>query len=113
MHEMSIAQSVLNIVLEEARRHGAEQVTSVRLRVGRMTGVVPDSLSFCWGLLTEDTPAAGSVLNIEEVELRAACRDCGADFGVDGAVFKCPDCGSAQIEITQGRQMTLQSIEAV
>lgn len=113
MHEMSIAQSILEIVLEEAKAHGAEQVASVKLRIGQMTGVVPDSLSFCWGLLTEGGPAEESVLEIETVPLKAACRDCGAEFSVEKAVFKCPECESGEIEITQGRDLTLQSIEAV
>ncbi len=109
---MSIAQSILNIVQDEIARHGALRVIKVNLRVGEMTGIVPESLTFCWGLVSEGGPAEGSTLEIERVPLKARCRDCDSEFPVKGAVFECLGCGSSEIEITQGREMTLTSIEA-
>ncbi len=112
MHEMSIAQSILSLAQEEGARHGVKRIIAVNLKLGELSGVVPEALSFCWRLLTEDGPAAGVRLEIEAVPLRAVCRSCGVEFRVENFIFACPECDSPQIEITQGRELTLSSIEA-
>jgi len=112
VHEMSIAQSILDLAREEARSHGLSRIISIRLKIGEMSGVVPASLLFCWDLLTQDGPAAGSRLEIDAVPLRARCPECGEEFAVEEYVFQCPACGSIRVEISQGRELTLSSIEA-
>jgi hydrogenase nickel incorporation protein HypA/HybF len=107
---MSIAQSVISLAAEEAGRAGLERVAQVRLKIGRMSGVVPDSLAFCWELMTSDGPIKGAELVMEEVPVRALCRECGESFEVEDFIFICPSCDSQQTEIIAGRELTLSAI---
>ncbi len=67
MHELSIAMSIVEIASDEARRLGDARVEVVHLRLGDLSGVVKDSLLFAWDLACEESPLAGSRLQIEEV----------------------------------------------
>ena len=76
MHEMSIAQSVLDIILQESQDHEVNRVLSVELKVGELSAVETESLRFCFDLLTKGTVAEGARLNIERVQVTCRCRDC-------------------------------------
>jgi hydrogenase nickel incorporation protein HypA/HybF len=106
MHELAITQSVVDAVTE---RTGTAPVTVVRLRVGRLAGVVPDAMRFCFELVTAGTPLEGAELEIEEPEGRGRCRTCGADFPLPDLVLLC-DCGSADVEILAGRELAIASV---
>lgn len=107
MHELSIAESVVDAVLE---RTGRRPVTTVRLQVGRLSGVVPDALKFCFELATSGTALEGSVLEVEEPPGRAHCRSCDSDFLMDDLILLC-DCGSADVEVTGGSELQVLSVE--
>jgi hydrogenase nickel incorporation protein HypA/HybF len=106
MHELAITQSVVEAVTE---RTGSAQVTSVRLRVGRLAGVVPDALRFCFELVTAGTPLECATLEIEQPEGRGRCRTCGAEFALRDLVLLC-DCGSAEVEVLSGRELSVESV---
>jgi hydrogenase nickel incorporation protein HypA/HybF len=106
MHELAITQSVVDAVTE---RTGTTPVTVVRLRVGRLAGVVPDAMRFCFELVTEGTPLEGADLVIDEPEGRARCRTCGAAFPLRDLVLLCP-CGSADVEVLAGRELSVVSV---
>ncbi len=107
MHELAIAESVVSSVLE---RTEGRPVSVVRLRVGRMAGVVPDALTFCFDLATAGTALEGATLEIEEEHGRAHCRTCGADFTLADAFLLC-DCGSADVQLLSGRDLSVTSVE--
>ena len=111
MHEMSIAQSLLEIVLEEGRRHGLRQVTTIRLQVGALAAVVPDSLQFCFEILSQDTIARGSALEIETVPVVVRCSGCKELFEVENHIFLCPECGQPAMDLISGRELSLTSLE--
>ncbi len=106
MHELAIAESVVSMVLE---RTGG-RVSVVRLRVGRLSGVVPDALTFCFELAAADTALAGATLEIEEQAGLAHCRDCDVDFSLPDAFLLCA-CGSADVELLSGRELQVTSVE--
>lgn len=107
MHELSIAESVVEAVLAGTDdRH----VQTVRLKVGRLSGVVPDALSFCFGLATAHTRLEGAVLEIDQPDGRAHCRECSRDFTVDDLILLC-ECGSADVEVVAGRELQVTSVE--
>lgn len=112
MHELSIAQSLLDIVLEEAAKHGVSRVTKVVVKVGKFTGVVPSALTFSFDMIKEDTMAAEAVLDIEEVPLMGVCHACGADLDMAEPVFACTACGSDDIKVTQGQELYIDHLEA-
>jgi hydrogenase nickel incorporation protein HypA/HybF len=106
MHELAITQSVVNAVTE---RTGTAPVARVRLRVGRLAGVVPDAMRFCFELVTSGTPLDGAVLEFDQPEGRGRCRTCGAAFTLADLVLLC-DCGSADVEVLAGRELAVASV---
>ena len=107
MHELAIAESVVATVLE---RTPGRVVSVVRLRVGRLSGVVPDALTFCFELATAGTTLQGTALEIEVQPGRATCRTCSEEFSLDDPILLCP-CGSADVAVTSGRELQIVSME--
>lgn len=106
MHELAITQSVVDTVTE---RTGDARVTSVLVRVGRLAGVVPEAMRFCFELVTAGTPLEGAALEFDRPEGRGRCRTCGAAFGLDDLILLCP-CGSADVEVVAGRELAVASV---
>jgi hydrogenase nickel incorporation protein HypA/HybF len=112
MHEMSIAQSILDIVLQESQTHQVKQVLSVSLKLGELSAVEPESLRFCFELLIQGTLAEGARLDIEQVPITCRCRDCGSDFTVRELIFNCPKCKGSTVEMLTGRELSIDSFDA-
>ncbi|WP_222263300.1 hydrogenase maturation nickel metallochaperone HypA/HybF [Modestobacter marinus] len=106
MHELAITQGVVDVV---TARTGDVPVAGVRLRVGRLSGVVPDAMRFCFELVTAGTPLEGAALEFERPEGRARCRTCGQDFVLRDPVLLC-GCGSADVEVVAGRELSVVSV---
>ncbi|HWQ61845.1 MAG TPA: hydrogenase maturation nickel metallochaperone HypA [Negativicutes bacterium] len=111
MHEMAIAQGILDIVLEAASQNDAATVLCIKLQVGEMTEVEPEALTFCFAALAAGTAAAGARLDVEVTPLVGRCRDCGREFRVEQFRFLCPACGSAGVEIVSGRELRVEHLE--
>jgi hydrogenase nickel incorporation protein HypA/HybF len=107
MHELAVTQSVVDAVVE---RTGEQRVLEVRLRVGRLSGVVPDAMRFCFDLVTDGTPLQGAILDIEEPEGSGSCRRCGSTFVLHDLILLCP-CGSADVDVLTGRELAIGSVE--
>lgn len=107
MHEMAITRSVVDAVCEHA---AGRRVHSVRVEVGALCAVVPDSMQFCFGLATEGTVAAGARLDLDVQPGRARCRTCGSKFGLSDLFLLCA-CGSADVEVLTGQDMRILSME--
>jgi hydrogenase nickel incorporation protein HypA/HybF len=112
MHEMSIAQSIMDIVEQEMARHGVSRVSVIRLVVGEFTAVVPQSLNFCFEMITKDTPLEGVRVEMEQVPLTGRCRACGQEFPIQEYKFICPACQSGEIETIAGKELFVKEIEA-
>ncbi|MCZ7635551.1 MAG: hydrogenase maturation nickel metallochaperone HypA [Verrucomicrobia bacterium] len=112
MHEASIMQEALAQAEAQARQHGCAAIHVLRLRVGALSGVVPEALEFAFEALKAGTLAAGATLEIERVEARAYCAHCRREFTLEDAVFPCPDCGGWESELRQGRELDLVRLEA-
>ncbi len=111
MHEMSIAQGILDIALEAAEKNGGGKIIRIKLQVGEMTGVVPDSLTFCFGALAAGTAAAEAELLIEVLPLVAQCQCCNYQFSVERYRFFCPRCESADVKTLSGRELSVEHLE--
>jgi hydrogenase nickel incorporation protein HypA/HybF len=108
MHELSIASAVL----ESALGHAAgRRVSDVRLRVGGLRQVVPDSLGFYWDVVTRETICEGSTLDQVLIEPRLACAPCGREWTIDMPIFRCPTCGGSEVSVAAGDELELESIE--
>ena|ERR1035438_94712 len=112
MHELSIVSSVVDTVVESAAAYPGARVKEVRLRVGALASVVVDSLEFCWEIVTEGTALEGSVLCVNVMPVIVWCVPCGREVTLDGVQsFRCPVCGESTMDIRQGREMEIESIE--
>ncbi|MGW3071480.1 hydrogenase maturation nickel metallochaperone HypA/HybF [Kitasatospora sp. NPDC001132] len=113
MHEMSIAEAVVEQVDTAAREHGAPGVALVRLRVGELAGVVPEALDFCFELACAGTLVAGAVLDTEPVPARARCTPCAVEWAVGMPPdLGCPGCGGGGgVELLSGRELQILDVE--
>jgi len=107
MHEMSLVADVVDLV--ERRTTGCH-VTEVRLRVGALTGVLPDAMRFCFEMVATGTTCEGAALEIDEPPGRAHCRTCGADFDT-GEVLPLCACGSADVAVMGGTELRIREVE--
>jgi hydrogenase nickel incorporation protein HypA/HybF len=111
MHELSIMESALTLALDQAREHGAVRVHALRLRIGTLSGVVPEALQFAFEALTMGTPAEGAQLIIENVPARFWCPTCLNEFQADDLFAECPQCNRPSGDLRAGREMELASME--
>jgi hydrogenase nickel incorporation protein HypA/HybF len=111
MHELSIAQGIVDIVRQYVPERQGPRVASVRVRVGRLSGVVPDSLEFCFGAIVAGTPYESARLRIEPVPTACECADCAARFETQDPVFLCPSCGSGNVRLVSGTELQVVDLE--
>ena len=110
MHEMSITQSLLEIALTEAQKAQAKRITAIHLKIGALTGVVADSLSFYLDFLAKGTPAEGAKLVATVMPVTARCPSCNTTFPAEELIFACPTCGGVA-QIVSGRELFIESLE--
>jgi hydrogenase nickel incorporation protein HypA/HybF len=112
MHELRIAESIVNIALREMERNKIAAVTAVGIRVGVISGVNPSALEFSFDAITTATPLAGAKLKIEEIPARGSCRACRKSFEIAEFIFVCPFCYSGDIELREGEELDVAYLEA-
>ena len=104
-------ESALNLAVEQAQEAGAVRIHSIRLRVGALSGVVPDSLRFAFESLSANTPAEGASLEIEEIPARFWCHSCRQEYQAADLIPKCPHCHDFSRELRAGRELEVVSLE--
>ena len=110
MHELSIAHAIVTTVTA-ALPPDAERATEVRVRIGVLSGVVPDALQFAYEVAVDHTPLADTVLVIESVPVVVHCSDCAADTTLAGATgFVCGHCGQPCGDVRQGRDLEVAQV---
>jgi hydrogenase nickel incorporation protein HypA/HybF len=113
MHEMSIAESVLGIVEETARREGLSCVREVRLEIGRLAAVEVEALRFCFDAVVRGSVAEGASLAIDETPGTAWCFGCSQSVPIDARGELCPRCGGAQLQVNGGTEMRIKDLLGV
>lgn len=111
MHEYGIMQATLDTAARQARAAGATRIHTLRLRVGRLSGVVTDALEFAFDALRPGTLAADAKLEIETVPAVMWCASCRTEFESPEFLCDCPACGQVSGELRRGREMELVSVE--
>lgn len=111
MHELSIALSLLDLAEEEAGRLGG-RVTAIHLKLGPLSGVVPEALRSAYELAREGTPLAEAVLVIEAVPIAAFCPSCEVEVAPPSVMeLRCPTCGAPTPEVLRGRELEVVAME--
>lgn len=111
MHEVSIAEQIKDVVIQKLKEHNCKKVKSINLLIGEMTSIVPDALKFAFDVVSKKTPMENASLRIKILKTKAKCRICSSEFIIRDYAFICPKCDAADIEIKQGREMVIQTIE--
>lgn len=111
MHELSLVASLFDTLEEAAREHRARKIISVRLKVGKLSGVVPDLLESAFDSYKKGTLAQSARIEIVLVPMKIRCPDCGGEDVHEETDFSCAACGSKRIEIVEGREIVVERIE--
>ena len=111
MHELSIAQSILDSAREHAARHAGRRVLRIGVRIGEISGVNADALEFCFDMTTKDTELEGAALDLERVAVRYRCGACGTEFRAEDFTAACPSCASDQARMVAGDELALSYLE--
>lgn len=107
MHELAIGERIVSTVTE---RLGEQPVRRVVVEVGRLSGVAPEALHFCFDLCAKDTPVEGAALEIRAVAGLGRCEECGAEQAIDTLYGSCR-CGSPVLQILRGRELRVKEVE--
>lgn len=112
MHELAIAQSIFDAVEARAVECKAVHVKGVRLKIGEASGIVADSLTFCFEMLASLDPVlAGAQLSIDTVPHRARCQTCEKEFAIVNYIARCPLCQEWSREVLSGTELQLLEME--
>lgn len=111
MHELSIAQNIVDIVGQYVPPADQQRVRKVLVRIGAMAGVIPDSLTFCFSAVIHHTPLAQAVMEIEHVPFTITCHSCNQTSTAEPGIALCPACGSLDTDITSGTELQVVSID--
>ena len=111
MHEMSLAEGILQIVEEAAQAEGSSKVKAVWLEIGQLASVEVEALRFCFDAVTRDSVASEARLEIVEIPGQGWCMQCSRNVPVAALYDPCPICGSHQIQVTGGEEMRVRELE--
>jgi hydrogenase nickel incorporation protein HypA/HybF len=111
MHELSIAQGIVDIVKQHVPEPDLPNVRTVRLKIGSVAGIVQDSLEFSFGVITADTPLAHTALTIETIPFTVKCNRCGKESLNEQGLILCSYCGSSDTRTIAGTEMQIEAIE--
>lgn len=111
MHELGIAQDILDVVKQSVPQDQVSAVRWIRIRVGQLSGIVPDSLEFCFQAIVNDTAMQRAALAIEQVPTIFQCRKCSHRFQVSDWEYLCQACESSDLEIVSGKELHIVEIE--
>ncbi|MEO1089527.1 MAG: hydrogenase maturation nickel metallochaperone HypA [Pseudomonadota bacterium] len=111
MHEMALGRGLVQLLEEQAQAQGFARVRKVTLALGDLGHVDPESLAFCFDVVTKGTVAEGAVLDIRRPAGQAHCWDCGIAVTIQSRADACPSCGGHRLSVIAGDEMTVRELE--
>ena len=111
MHEVAIMTEAVRLAIESAQTAGAKRVTALKLRIGVLSGVVPEALQFAWEVARRDTLLADARLEIESVAASCWCATCQAEFVAAEFLSECPRCHDLSGDLRRGRELEIAAVE--
>jgi hydrogenase nickel incorporation protein HypA/HybF len=111
MHEVGIMENTLAMALKRAAEEGAHRIHRLTMRIGPLSGVVPEALEFAFDVLRRGTIAEGATLDVERVPIICFCSTCRFEFQPDDVFCECPRCHNPSAMVHQGRELELASVE--
>ena len=111
MHEVSIAENIIDIIKCSLNTEQFSQILSLHLKVGPLSGVDPEALKFALESIAEGTLIENAAINIEVTEIQGFCFKCGGEFNASDIRFICPLCGSNEVKIVSGNELEIIDLE--
>ena len=111
MHELSIAQEIISIAEQCYSSDENERVKSIKVKIGKLQNVLPDSLEFCFNALIQNSKMENAKMMIEHIPIKLECKSCADISEQEGFLFVCPKCGSSSINVISGNELTVSEIE--
>ena len=112
MHELALAEEVLQIVEAAAQREGFRRIRTLWLEIGQLSSVEPDAMRFCFEAVARDSVAADARLEIALIAGAAWCNACRRRVSLAQLGSACPDCGGYRLRPTEGTEMRVKQLEA-
>jgi hydrogenase nickel incorporation protein HypA/HybF len=109
MHEVSITQNLIEIINENLPDENSK-LLKVRLEIGELSGVIPESIEFSYDILIKNTRLENSVIEIERIPVRVQCENCKNEFNVENLMFICPECNSGDVKILKGNELQIKDL---
>jgi hydrogenase nickel incorporation protein HypA/HybF len=110
MHEMSIAMNIIELASKAAQAEGAGSIQDIELEIGTMSGVLIESLEFCFEAASRHTPAEGATLTIHAIPAKGQCTECKNISDVTSLTSKCQHCGAYLLGLLSGNDMKIKAI---
>lgn len=111
MHEMSICEGIIQVLEDQASSQQYQRVKTVWLEIGPLAMVETDALRFCFEAVTRNTLAEGARLEIIALPGQAWCLQCAKTVGITQRYDACSECGSVQLQVTQGEELRIKELE--
>jgi len=111
VHELGIAQQLIEMAEDAARRQHVDRVLSVRVDIGSLSGVLPDALTFCFDACTRQTLLEGCRLEINQIAAQARCQSCAQTYALNHYFDSCPFCCAADKVVLCGEELQLREME--
>lgn len=112
MHELSVTQNIIKICSEEAEKNSVIKVNEIKILVGELTGLIPESIQYYFDIASIGTRVEGAKLNIVKVPLKIFCNECKNTSVLKRGNFTCPVCKGSDIKLLGGNEFLIDSMEA-
>ena len=111
MHELGIITNLFTLIDEVAEEHGLRKITRITVKLGKLQQIVPDMLQFAFESVSKGSRAEDAALDVEYVPIKMKCRGCAQEFIVGDHLYICPECEQSDLEMLEGTEILLESIE--
>ncbi len=111
MHEYPVAQKIIEIAEETAKKNSAVKIKRINIVVGELSGFIGESIQMYFDILARGTSAEGAIISVKSVRPRLKCTSCGLSFEMSGRSFMCPSCGGGAVLTEAGREFYIESID--
>ena len=111
MHELAITEGIMEAAVPAAKEAGAKRILEIRLKIGELSGVMPECIQEYFNIVSQGTIAEGARLKVEKIPVSIKCPDCGFEGTIDRKKIRCPECAGINFKITAGREYFVDSLE--
>ena len=111
MHELAIVEGIIDAAVPEAKKHGAKRILVINLKIGELSGVIPECIQEYFTIAAQGSIAEGAKLSVERVPATILCNSCGYDGALGKRRRRCPQCESTDFKLTGGREYFVESLE--